>query len=150
MTPPRIAIVAAEWNDFIVSKLIAGAYEALAEHGLHASTVPLYRCPGSFEIPITARHVIRCGSFDAVICLGVVIKGDTAHFEYVSEPVAHGLMQLSLETGKPCIFGVLTTYTIEQATERAGGSLGNKGSEAAITALKTIATINSISVSIGQ
>lgn len=141
---PTIAIVAAEWNNFIVSKLIAGSLETLAQRGIRSEEVPVYRCPGSFEIPVTAQRVIAGGSVQAVICLGVVIKGDTAHFEYVSEPLAHGLMQVSLSTGIPCIFGVLTTYTIDQALERAGGALGNKGAEAAETALSMIRLLSSV------
>jgi 6,7-dimethyl-8-ribityllumazine synthase len=144
---PSVAIVAAEWNDFIVTKLITGAQEVLSNYGIKPDTVPVYRCPGSFEIPLTAQHVIRSTDVRAVICLGVVIKGDTAHFEYVSEPLAHGLMSVSLETGVPCIFGVLTTYTMEQALERAGGSFGNKGAEAAETALRMISLLRSASVS---
>lgn len=143
-TAPSVAIVAAEWNDFIVSKLIAGSLETLALHGMTADHVPVYRCPGSFEIPITAQRVIEATGVHAVICLGVVIKGDTAHFEYVSEPLAHGLMQVSLATGIPCIFGVLTTYTLDQALERAGGAFGNKGAEAAETALSMIRVLASV------
>jgi 6,7-dimethyl-8-ribityllumazine synthase len=135
---PRIGIVAAEWNDFIGAKLIAGAREALAVHGLPDANVDLVRCPGSFEIPVVVNAMATSGVFDAVIALGVVIRGDTAHFEYVSGPVAYGLAEIGVRTGIPCIFGVLTTENVEKALDRAGGAHGNKGAEAASAALQTL------------
>lgn len=143
-TSLRIGIVAAEWNDFIVSKLIAGATEALAEHGVPADNVTLVRCPGSFEIPVVASAMAGSGRYDAVIALGVVIRGETAHFEYVSGPVAYGLANISVATGVPCVFGVLTTENIEQALDRAGGNFGNKGAEAVSAAIKTVAALHEV------
>lgn len=141
---PRIGIVAAEWNDFIVSKLIAGANEALATYGVPASNITLVRCPGSFEIPVVVNAMATGGAFDAVIALGVVIRGDTAHFEYVSGPVAYGLAEIAVRTSIPCIFGVLTTENIEQALDRAGGNHGNKGAEAASAALQTLQALANV------
>ncbi|MBU3742764.1 MAG: 6,7-dimethyl-8-ribityllumazine synthase [Candidatus Kapabacteria bacterium] len=143
-TSLRIGIVAAEWNDFIVSKLITGATEALAEHGVPAANVTQVRCPGSFEIPVVASAMAGSGRYDAVIALGVVIRGETAHFEYVSGPVAYGLANIAVATGVPCIFGVLTTENIEQALDRAGGNFGNKGAESATAAIKTIAALHEV------
>jgi 6,7-dimethyl-8-ribityllumazine synthase len=141
---PNIAIVAAEWNDFIVSRLIEGALTSLEQHGIAREFVPVVRCPGSFEVPLVAKRVIATQKPDAVICLGVVIKGETAHFEYVCEPVAHALMEISLTTGIPCLFGVLMTHTIEQATARADGAMGNKGAECAEAALSLVHTLRSL------
>lgn len=132
----RIGIVAALWNDFITGKLLEGALETLQLHGVHEDDVTVVRCPGSFEIPIVASTMAESGCYDAIVTLGVIIKGDTAHFEYVSGPVADSIARISVDTGIPCVFGVLTTYTIEQAQERAGGGMGNKGAEAAVVALQ--------------
>ena len=143
-TSIRIGIIAAEWNDFIVRKLIDGAMEALAQHGVPATNVKLVRCPGSFEIPVVAKAMAETGRYDAVIALGVVIRGETAHFEYVSGPVAYGLSDIAIATGVPCLFGVLTTETVEQALDRAGGSFGNKGAEAVTAALQTIRVLREV------
>lgn len=143
-TSVRIGIVAAEWNDFIVRKLIDGATEALTQHGVPAQNVTLVRCPGSFEIPVVVKAMAVTGTYDAVIALGVVIRGETAHFEYVSGPVAYGLSDIAIATGVPCLFGVLTTETVEQALDRAGGSFGNKGAEAVTAALQTIRVLRDI------
>jgi len=141
---PKIVIVAAEWHDFIVRKLIDGARETLERHDIPIDNVQVVRSPGSFEIPLVTKQVITALHPDAVICLGVVVKGDTAPFEYVCEPVAHALMDLSLQTGVPCLFGVLMTYTLEQAQERAGGTMGNKGAECAEAALSVLKTLRSL------
>lgn len=140
----RIGVVAAEWNDFIVRTLIDGAMETLRLHGVTDDAIRLVRCPGSFEIPVVAKAMADTGLYDAVIALGVVIRGETAHFEYVSGPVAYGLAQIAIQTGVPCMFGVLTVENIEQAKDRAGGSFGNKGAEAASAALQTIAALRAV------
>ncbi len=140
----RIGIVAARWHGNIVESLVQGAKATLLGAGVTAENITLVHCPGSYEIPVCASVMARSGCVDAVIALGVVVRGETAHFEYVSSPVAHGLMQISLETGVPCMFGVLTTENIEQAQERAGGGAGNKGAEAASGALETLETLQSI------
>lgn len=147
---PSIAIVAAEWHDYIVRRLLEGALSTLEQHGIRPDDVLVVRCPGSFEIPLVARNVIVSRQPDAVLCLGVVVKGDTAHFEYVCDPLAHALMDVSLEMNVPCLFGVLMTYTMEQAEQRAGGSMGNKGAECAEAALRLVSTLRMIHNADGQ
>ncbi len=132
----RFAIVVSRFNEFICGKLLDGAKDALIRHETAAENIDVYWVPGSFEIPLVAKRVAETGSYDAVICLGAVIRGATAHFEYVSAEVSKGIASVSLETGVPVIFGVLTTDTIEQAVERAGTKAGNKGFEAAMTAIE--------------
>ena len=133
----RIALVASSYNLFITSKLVAGAYEALLSHGLEDKNLMLSWVPGTFEIPLIAQEMAKSGDWDAIVCLGAVIKGETAHFEYVAGEAARGIAQTSRETGIPLAFGVLTTYTEEQALERAGGSSGNKGHDAALAAIES-------------
>ena len=132
----RIGIVAARWHGIIVDALLDGAVQTLRSAGVRDQDVVIVRCPGSYEIPVCIKAMALEQRVDAVIALGVVIRGDTAHFEYVSSPVAHSLMDIAVETGVPCLFGVLTTDTVEQAEARAGGVHGNKGSEAAVGALE--------------
>jgi 6,7-dimethyl-8-ribityllumazine synthase len=129
-------IVASRFNDFIVKALLDGALEAIRRHGGDAGAVDVAWVPGSYEIPVAAREMALSGRYDAVICLGVVIRGATAHFDYVAGGAANGISSVALETGMPIIFGVLTTETIEQAIERAGTKAGNKGFEAAVTAME--------------
>lgn len=133
----RIGIVAAAWHDNIVTELITGAKETLQSYGVDDADVLLHRCPGSYEIPVIASALIEQNSVDAVIALGVIVRGDTAHFEYVASPVMHSLQELATRTGVPCIAGVLTTENIQQAWDRAGGSAGHKGRESARAALYT-------------
>lgn len=133
----RIGIVAAAWHDDIVTELITGAKETLQSYGVADADVLLHRCPGSYEIPVIASALIEQKSVDAVIALGVIVRGDTAHFEYVASPVMHSLQELATRTGVPCIAGVLTTENVQQAWDRAGGSAGHKGSESARAALYT-------------
>lgn len=133
----RFAIVASRFNEFITNKLIGGALDALRRHGVKDENIELVWVPGSFEIPLLAKKMAELKRFDAVICLGAVIRGDTPHFEYVSSEVSKGIANVSLKTGVPIIFGVLTTDTIEQAIERAGTKAGNKGFDAAVTAIET-------------
>lgn len=133
----RIAIVASSYNVFITSKLVAGAYEALLSHGLEDKNLMLSWVPGTFEIPLIAQEMAKTGNWDAIVCLGAVIRGETAHFDYVAGEAARGIAQISRETGIPLAFGVLTTYTEDQALDRAGGKAGNKGHDAALAAIES-------------
>lgn len=133
----KLAIVAGRFNEFITGKLIDGAVDALKRHGVSEDDIELVWVPGAFEIPLVAKKIAEQKRFDAVICLGAVIRGATPHFEYVSSEVSKGIANVSLMTGVPVIFGVLTTDTIEQAIERAGTKAGNKGFEAAMSAIET-------------
>lgn len=131
----KVAIVAARFNEFITGRLIEGAEDALLRHGVHTDDITLFRVPGAFEIPMMAQKAAAT-DVDAVICLGAVIRGNTPHFDYVAAEVSKGCAHVGLECGKPIIFGVLTTDTIEQAIERAGTKAGNKGYDAAVTAIE--------------
>ncbi len=130
------AIVVSRWNQFIVSKLLEGALDAFRRNNADEDNITVAYCPGSFEIPIVAKKMAASGKYDAVIALGAVIRGATPHFDYISSEVTKGLANIALETGVPCIFGVLTTDNIEQAIERAGTKAGNKGFEAATSAIE--------------
>ncbi|WP_018131938.1 6,7-dimethyl-8-ribityllumazine synthase [Effusibacillus pohliae] len=132
----KIGIVVGRFNEFISSKLLAGALDALKRHGVEEDAVSIAWVPGSFEIPLVAQKMAASGKYDAVITLGAVIRGSTPHFDYVAAETAKGVAAISLKTGVPTIFGVLTTDTIEQAIERAGTKAGNKGWEAAVTAIE--------------
>jgi len=132
----RIGIVAARFNEFINNKLVSGAIDALTRHGASAENITMAWVPGAFEIPLAAQKMASSGKFDAVICLGAVIRGSTPHFDYVSNEVTKGVAHVGLQTGVPTVFGVLTTDTIEQAIERAGTKAGNKGFDAAMTAIE--------------
>ncbi len=129
-------IVASRFNDFIVRRLLDGALDAIGRHGGDLASVDVIWVPGSFEIPIAAKRLALSGCYDAVVCLGAVIRGATAHFDYVANGAASGISSVALEANLPVIFGVITTETIEQAVERAGTKLGNKGFEAAVTAIE--------------
>lgn len=130
------AIVVGRFNEFIGSRLLSGALDAIERHGGQDENVTVVWAPGAFEVPVVASRLARSGAYDAVICLGAVIRGSTPHFDYVASEVAKGIAGLSLATGVPVIFGVLTTDTIEQAIERAGTKAGNKGWEAAVAAIE--------------
>ncbi len=132
----KFGIVASRFNDFITSKLVDGALDALTRHGAADGDIDIVKVPGSFEIPLAARSLAQSKKYQAVICLGAVIRGATPHFEYVSGEVSKGVASVSLETGLPVIFGVLTTDSIEQAIERAGTKSGNKGWDAALSAIE--------------
>jgi 6,7-dimethyl-8-ribityllumazine synthase len=134
----KFALVAGRFNDFISSKLLEGAIDTLKRHGADPEQMTIAWVPGSFEIPLTAKRLAASHRFDAVICLGAVIRGATAHFDYVAAEVSKGVAQVSLETGVPVIFGVLTTDTIEQAIERAGTKAGNKGADSAMAAMEMV------------
>jgi len=129
-------VVASRFNDFIVRKLLDGALDAIVRHGGDLGGVDVVWVPGSYEIPVAAKQLALSGRYDAIICLGAVIRGATAHFDYVANGAASGISSVALETNVPVIFGVITTETIEQAIERAGTKLGNKGYEAATTAIE--------------
>jgi 6,7-dimethyl-8-ribityllumazine synthase len=132
----RFAIVAARFNAVIVDALVAGALDAFRRHGVADDAVDLVRVPGSFEIPVIARRLAETKKYAAVVCLGAVIKGDTDHYDHVAAAATNGVLQASSTTGMPVIFGVLTCDTLEQAVNRAGGKAGNKGFEAAVTAIE--------------
>jgi 6,7-dimethyl-8-ribityllumazine synthase len=131
-----VAIVAARFNDFIVASLLKGATEAWQKHGGDAARLTLARVPGAFELPLAARQLAASGRYDAVVALGCVIRGDTAHFDYVAGEAAAGLTRASLDTGKPVVFGVLTVNTVEQALERAAVTRMNKGGESMDVAIE--------------
>lgn len=132
----RFCIIISRFNDFIVSRLLDGAVDELKRHGVSSDNIDVVKVPGAFEIPVVALKCAKSGKYDAVITLGAVIKGSTPHFDYVSAEVSKGVAQASMQTGVPVIFGVLTTDNIEQAIERAGTKAGNKGSDAAKTAIE--------------
>ena len=132
----KIGIVAARFNDFITSRLVDGALDGLQRHGVAENDIDIVKVPGSYEIPLAAQILAQSRKYQAVICLGAVIRGATPHFEYVSAEVSKGVAAASLATGLPVIFGVLTTDTIEQAIERAGAKSGNKGWDAALSAIE--------------
>jgi 6,7-dimethyl-8-ribityllumazine synthase len=132
----KFCIILARFNDFIGSKLLSGAIDELKRHGVSDDNIDVVRVPGAFEIPLAAQKFAKTGKYDAIITLGAVIKGATAHFDFVSAEVSKGVAQVSLQTGVPVIFGVLTTDNIEQAIERAGTKAGNKGSDAAKSAIE--------------
>ena len=134
----RFAIVASRWNDFISSRLVDGALDALERLGADEKLVEIYKVPGAFEIPLLALKLARSGKFDAVICVGTIIRGQTPHFEYIASEVASGIAQAGLHTGVPVIFGVVTADTVDQAIDRAGVKLGNKGFEAGTTAVELV------------
>lgn len=134
----RVALVAGRFNDFITSKLVEGALDTLKRHGAADQNLTVVWVPGAFEIPLVARKLAAGGKYDAVITLGAVIRGATAHFDYVAAEVSKGVAQAGLETGVPVIFGVLTTDSIEQAIERAGTKAGNKGADAAMAAMEMV------------
>lgn len=140
----RFGIVVGRFNSFISERLLEGALDALVRHGANADTIDVARVPGAFEIPLAAQKMAETGRYDSVICLGAVIRGSTPHFDYVAAEAAKGVAQVSLKTGVPVAFGVLTTDSIEQAIERAGTKAGNKGFEAAMTAIETAQLLRSL------
>jgi 6,7-dimethyl-8-ribityllumazine synthase len=132
----RFALVASRFNDFIVEKLVQGAIDGLLRHGCAEADIVLVRTPGAFDLPVAARRLAASGRYDAIVAVGCVIRGATAHFEYVAGEAARGLAAVGRETGVPVAFGVLTTDTLEQAIERAGTKAGNKGFDAAMAAIE--------------
>jgi 6,7-dimethyl-8-ribityllumazine synthase len=133
----RIGIVVSHWNEFITKQLLDGALDNLQRHGVHDRDITVLWVPGSFELPLACRKLAERGAVDAVIALGAVIRGATSHYDYVAGNAASGVAQVAMQTGVPCIFGVLTTDTIEQAIERAGTKAGNKGADCLLAAIET-------------
>ena len=140
----RFAIVVARFNEFIVESLQEGAVTNLTRHGVPVSNISIFKVPGAFELPLVARRVARQRECDAIICLGAVIRGATPHFDYVASQCASGIARVALDEDIPIIFGVLTTNTIEEAIERAGSKSGNKGSDAAMTALEMVSLLRAL------
>ncbi len=145
----RIGMVVARFNSFIAEKLLDGAMDSLLRSGVQRADIVVARVPGAFEIPLVAQKMAKSGRFDAVLCLGAVIRGATPHFDYVAGEVAKGTAQVMLATGVPILFGVLTTDTIEQAIERAGTKAGNKGADVAVAALEMINLLDALEQSGG-
>ena len=143
-TGMRFAVVASRWNDLVTSRLLRGALECLEKRGAPASSLATVRVPGSWEIPLAARKAARSGRFDAVVALGAIIRGETSHFDVLAAAVTQGLTDVSLETGIPVGLGVLTTETLDQALDRAGGKMGNKGTEAAEAAIEMVHVLRRI------
>ena len=135
-TDLKIGIIVSRFNGFITAKLLDGALDSLKRHGANLEDVDVFWTPGAFEIPATAKRLAEKGRYDAIVCLGAVIRGATPHFDYVANESAKGIAQVGLNTGIPVIYGVITTDTVEQAIERAGTKSGNKGAEAAVTAIE--------------
>ncbi len=140
----NFALVVSRFNSFIVDHLVAGAVEALVRHGVLEKDITIIRAPGAFELPLVTRQALATGNFDAIVALGAVIRGGTPHFEYVAGECVKGLSRVSLDSGVPVAFGVLTVDTIEQAIERAGTKAGNKGAEAALSALETLSVLRKL------
>jgi len=140
----KFGIVVGRFNSLITEKLLEGAVDCILRHGGEEKNITVVRVPGSFEIPLTAKKLAKTGDYDAVICLGAVIRGSTPHFDYVANEVSKGIATVSLETEIPISFGVLTTDTIEQAVERAGTKMGNKGFDAALSAIEMVNVLKNI------
>jgi len=140
----KVGIVAARFNDFIVSKLLGGALDGLKRHDVDENNIEVAWVPGAFEIPLIASKMAKSGKYDAVICLGAVIRGNTTHYDYVCSEVSKGIANVSLNSDIPVMFGVLTTENIEQAIERAGAKAGNKGFDCAVSAIEMVNLIHEI------
>ena len=140
----KVALVASRFNEFIVSKLLSGAEDGLVRHGVEGSDIDAYWVPGAFELPLMGQKLAESGKYDAVICLGAVIRGSTSHYDLVCSEAAKGIAQASLKTGVPVLFGVITTENIEQAIERAGTKAGNKGYDCALSAIEMVNLIKHI------
>jgi 6,7-dimethyl-8-ribityllumazine synthase len=132
----RFALVVSKYNDFVTDRLQVGALAALASAGVASEDITIVRVPGAFEIPLAAQHAAETGRYDAIVCLGCLIRGETSHFEYISSAVSHGLTTAAAATGVPMSFGVLTTHSVEEALARAADGTGNKGHEAAVAAIE--------------
>jgi len=134
----KVAVIVSRFNGFITERLLSGAMDGLSRHGVSEANVDVYRCPGAFDVPSVAKKIIEHKKHDAVICLGAVIRGETPHFDYVAGESAKGIGEIALDSGIPVIYGILTTDTVEQAIDRAGGKSGNKGYDAAISAIEMV------------
>ena len=140
----KIGLIGSRFNEFIVSKLIGGAEDCLVRHGVNSDDISLAWVPGAYEIPVIAKKMAESGKYDAIICLGTVIRGATSHYDYVCAEVSKGIAQVSMQLGIPVLFGILTTDTIEQAIERAGTKAGNKGYDCAMSALEMVNLIKGL------
>lgn len=140
----RVGIVTARFNELVTEQLLKGAEDALVRHGAEAAAITVAWVPGSFEIPVVAQQMARSGQYDAVVCLGALIRGATSHFDHLSSSVTSALQGIAVQTGVPVINGVLTTENLEQALERAGSKAGNKGTEAAITAIEMVSVLRQL------
>ncbi len=140
----KIGIIASRFNDFVVGRLVDGALDGLKRHNIKEENITLVKVPGAFEIPVIAKKMSEQNQYDAIICLGAVIRGATSHYDYVCNEVSKGIAQVSLEAGIPVLFGVLTTENIEQAVERSGSKAGNKGTECALAAIEMINVIKKL------
>ncbi len=142
----KFAIVASRFNEFIVNKLVSGAEDAFLRHGVNSDDISLVWVPGAFEIPLAAQKLAKSGEYDAVVCVGTVIRGATSHYDYVCNEVSKGIANVGLNTGVPVIFGIVTTENIEQAIERAGTKAGNKGFDAAVSAIEMVNLFDNIKI----
>ncbi len=140
----KVGIVASRFNEIIVNKLLSGAVDGLVRHGVNENNITAAWVPGAFEIPVIAKKMAETGKYDAVICVGAVIRGDTSHYDYVCNEVSKGIAQVGLATGVPVLFGVITTENIEQAIARAGSKAGNKGYDCALSAIEMVNLISQI------
>lgn len=140
----KFAIVASRFNEFIVNKLVSGAEDAFIRHGVNDADISLVWVPGAFEIPLAAKKLANSGKYDAVVCVGAVIRGATSHYDYVCNEVSKGIASVGLSSGVPVIFGIVTTENIEQAIERAGTKAGNKGFDAAVSAIEMVNLFDNI------
>jgi 6,7-dimethyl-8-ribityllumazine synthase len=140
----RFAVVAASFNELVVGKLVQGALACLGAHGIAGEDVTVVWVPGSFEVPLAAQRLARSGLYDGIVCLGAVIRGETPHFDFVAGEAARGIQSVALESGVPAALGVLTTDTLEQALDRAGGKHGNKGWDAAITVMQMVSVLDQL------
>ena len=140
----RVGIVASRFNSFIVEKLLEGAVDGLVRHGVEEKNITACWVPGAFELPLAAQKMARSDKYDAVICVGVVIRGSTSHYDYVCNEASKGIASVGLQTGKPVLFGVVTTENIEQAIERSGSKAGNKGYDCAMAAIEMVNLLNQI------
>jgi 6,7-dimethyl-8-ribityllumazine synthase len=134
----RFAVVASRWNDFLTSRLVEGALDALERLGADEQQVAVFKVPGSFEIPLLAHRLAASGKYDAVVCVGTLIRGQTPHFDYIASEVTKGIAQAAMQTGVPVLYGIVTADTLEQAIDRAGVKAGNKGFEAAMSAVELV------------
>lgn len=140
----KVSVIASRFNDFITDRLIDGAVDCLVRHGAQEDQITVYRVPGSFELPLAAKKVVSAGNVDAVICLGALIRGQTPHFDFIASEVTKGIAQISLDSGVPVTFGVITADSLEQAVDRAGAKVGNKGFEAASGAIEMVNLIREL------
>lgn len=140
----HVGLVVSRFNELVTSRLLAGAQAALQQHGVVEEDVTVAHVPGAFELPLVAKTMAQSGQYDAILCLGAIIRGETPHFEYVAQAASSGIARVGLETGVPMIFGVITADTLDQALERAGGKAGNKGAEAALAAIEMAGLLKSL------